>query len=72
MYDRELLNDDIALNILYILTLNDVEREVILATREIREHLDYLQSKGNKKEVGNTTRWLCEDIRIIFQFVLLC
>lgn len=72
VYDRELLNDDIALNILYILTLNDVEREVILATREIREHLDYLQSKGNKKEVGNTTRWLCEDIRIIFQFVLLC
>lgn len=42
--------DNIALNVLYILTLSDVERGWILATGEQREQLHKLQHAGNKRE----------------------
>lgn len=57
IYDRELFRDDIALNMLYILTSDDVERGNIIATREIRDQLTHLQSKGNKKEVTELSTW---------------
>lgn len=44
------MTDSIALNVLYILTLSDVERGWILATHEQREQLHKLQQSGNKRE----------------------
>lgn len=52
IYDQALFNNSIALNLLYILTLSDVDRDWILCSSEIRDQLYELQVKGNKKEVS--------------------
>lgn len=52
IYDQVLFNNSIALNILYILTLSDVDRDWILSSSEIRDQLYELQVKGSKKEVS--------------------
>lgn len=51
-YDQALLNNSIALNLLYILTLSDVDRGWIFGDSEAREQLYALQLKGNKKDVS--------------------
>lgn len=50
-YDNELIKNSIALNLLYILTLSDVDHGWILTNPEIREQLNSLQKDVNKKEV---------------------
>lgn len=50
-YDQALMHNSIALNLLYILTLSDIDRGWIMTTPEIRQQLNALQAKGNKKEV---------------------
>lgn len=52
IYDEALFNNSIALNLLYILTLSDVDRDWILCSTEIRDQLYELQVKGNKKDVS--------------------
>lgn len=60
IYDQALFNNSIALNLLYILTLSDVDRDWILSSSEIRDQLYELQVKGNKKEVSikRDERWI--------------
>lgn len=55
IYDQALFNNSIALNLLYILTLSDVDRDWILCRSEIRDQLLELQAKANKKDVSLTT-----------------
>lgn len=50
-YDEALFSNSVALNLLYILTLSDVERGWILNHSNDREQLYSLQMEGNKKEV---------------------
>lgn len=83
MYDQALFNNSIALNLLYILTLSDVDRDWILSSSEIRDQLYELQVKGNKKEVSRLARkcvivgidlmWLghCQLILCFFFFFVL-
>lgn len=52
-YDQALMHNSIALNLLYILTLSDIDRGWIMTTPEIGQQLNELQAKGNKKEVYN-------------------
>lgn len=49
-YDLELMRDKVALNLLYIQTVSDVERGWVVADAEQKEELSGLQSRGNKKE----------------------
>lgn len=46
------MNNSIALNLLYILTLSDVDRGWIFGDSEARKQLYALQMKGNKKDVS--------------------
>ncbi|XP_055692979.1 sorting nexin-17 [Lutzomyia longipalpis] len=55
-YDLELMRDSIALNLLFIQTLSDVERGWILTTKEARDQLTKLQTHGNKKEFLEVAR----------------
>uniref|UniRef100_U5EWH9 Putative sorting nexin n=1 Tax=Corethrella appendiculata TaxID=1370023 RepID=U5EWH9_9DIPT len=57
-YDLELMRDRIALNLLYIQALSDVERHWIVTTREILEQLSNLQARGNKREYIEIVRKL--------------
>lgn len=50
-YDAQLLQDSVALNLLYIVTLSDIERGWIIASNDVKNQLNQLQIKGNKKEV---------------------
>lgn len=56
IYDQILFNNSIALNLLYILTLSDVDRDWVLSSSEIRDQLYELQVKGNKKEVSHAMK----------------
>lgn len=47
-YDLELIKHKISLNLLYIQTLNDIERGWIIATKGIKEDLTTLQATGRK------------------------
>lgn len=62
-YDLELMHDKIALNLLYIQTLSDVERGWIIASNDIKDQLANLQSRGNKtdymKIVSNLPSYGC-------------
>lgn len=49
-YDLELMHDKIALNLLYIQTLSDVERGWIIASNDIKDQLSTLQARGNKRD----------------------
>lgn len=57
-YDLELMRDRIALNLLYIQALSDVERGWILTTRDLNEQLTELQARGNKREYLEIVRKL--------------
>lgn len=77
IYDQALFNNSIALNLLYILTLSDIDRDWILSSSEIRDQLYELQVKGNKKEVSDesarTIVCLCavQSKPIYFDFILV-
>jgi len=49
-YDLELMRDRIALNLLYIQTVCDVEKGWIVASKDVKEQLGNLQARGSKKE----------------------
>lgn len=51
-YDQALFSNSIALNLLYILALSDIERGWIFGDPGIRDQLHAVQMKGNKKEVS--------------------
>uniref|UniRef100_A0A1B0DJZ4 Uncharacterized protein n=1 Tax=Phlebotomus papatasi TaxID=29031 RepID=A0A1B0DJZ4_PHLPP len=50
------MRDNIALNLLFIQTLSDIERGWILTTKEARDELTNLQAHGNKKEFLEVAR----------------
>ncbi|XP_055321009.1 sorting nexin-17 [Sitodiplosis mosellana] len=58
IYDQALFDNSVALNLLYILTLSDVDRDWILSGPDIRDQLYELQGKGNKKEYLQIARKL--------------
>jgi sorting nexin-17 len=47
-----LAEDRVALNLLYTQAIWEVERGWVLATKDIRNKLSSLQSRGEKKEVN--------------------
>ncbi|XP_049858580.1 sorting nexin-17 isoform X2 [Schistocerca gregaria] len=51
-YDIELMSDKVALNLLYVQTVADVEKGWILSSKETQKHLASLQARGAKKEHG--------------------
>uniref|UniRef100_A0A1Q3FLS6 Putative sorting nexin n=1 Tax=Culex tarsalis TaxID=7177 RepID=A0A1Q3FLS6_CULTA len=57
-YDLELMRDRIALNLLYIQVLSDVERGWIITTRDLAEQLTDQQARGNKREYVEIVRKL--------------
>uniref|UniRef100_A0A182YK00 Uncharacterized protein n=1 Tax=Anopheles stephensi TaxID=30069 RepID=A0A182YK00_ANOST len=57
-YDLELMRDRIALNLLYIQALSDVERGWILTTRDLSEQLTNMQARGSKSEYLDVVRKL--------------
>lgn len=57
-YDLELMRDRIALNLLYIQALSDVERGWILTSRDLSDQLTDLQARGNKREYLEIVRKL--------------
>lgn len=46
------MQDSIALNMLYILTLSDCDRGWIICNSTVKEELATLKANGNKKEVN--------------------
>uniref|UniRef100_A0A182MY18 PX domain-containing protein n=1 Tax=Anopheles dirus TaxID=7168 RepID=A0A182MY18_9DIPT len=57
-YDLELMRDRIALNLLYIQALSDVERGWIATTRDLSEQLTNMQARGSKSEYLEIVRKL--------------
>lgn len=55
-YDLDLMRDRIALNLLYIQSISDVERSWIMTNAEMRQRLNSLQAVGNKKEYMSIVR----------------
>lgn len=55
-YDLDLMRDKIALNLLYIQSISDVEKGWIIASPETRQILSSLQVSGNKIEYMNIVR----------------
>jgi sorting nexin-17 len=55
-YDLDLMRDKIALNLLYIQSISDVERSWVIANPETRQCLSSLQVAGNKHEYMNIVR----------------
>lgn len=55
-YDLDLMRDRIALNLLYIQSISDVERGWIMTSIETRQQLNTLQSIGNKTEYMSIVR----------------
>lgn len=49
-FDSHLLNDPIALNLLYIQTVTELEKGWIICTKDTRQHLTNLQAKLAKKD----------------------
>lgn len=52
------MRDRIALNLLYIQTVCDVEKGWIVASKDVKEQLCNLQARGNKKEYLEIARQL--------------
>jgi sorting nexin-17 len=50
-YDLELMSNQVALNMLYVQTVADVERGWVLSNKEMKQQLASLQARGAKKEV---------------------
>ncbi|ESO85974.1 hypothetical protein LOTGIDRAFT_235573 [Lottia gigantea] len=57
-FDDELLDNKITMNLLYVQTLNDIERQWILASKDQVKHLASLQERGSKKEYVRFARTL--------------
>ncbi|CAH0562621.1 unnamed protein product [Brassicogethes aeneus] len=57
-YDLSLMNDPIALNLLYVQTVTDIERGWILSTREVKSQLTNLQVRLAKREYLDLARTL--------------
>uniref|UniRef100_A0A182WF87 PX domain-containing protein n=1 Tax=Anopheles minimus TaxID=112268 RepID=A0A182WF87_9DIPT len=57
-YDVELMRDRIALNLLYIQALSDVERGWIVTSRDLNEQLTNMQARGSKSEYLDVVRKL--------------
>ncbi|CRK86367.1 CLUMA_CG000078, isoform A [Clunio marinus] len=55
-YDLDLMRDRIALNLLYIQSLSDMEMDWMIASPEVRQRLSSLQVTGNKHEYMNIIR----------------
>lgn len=55
-YDMDLMRDRIALNLLYIQSISDMERGWMIASAETRQCLSSLQVSGNKNEYMNVIR----------------
>ena len=50
-YDDDLLEDRIAMNLLYVQAVSDVERGWTVASKDQQKQLDALKQRGSKKEV---------------------
>ncbi|XP_035659634.1 sorting nexin-17-like [Branchiostoma floridae] len=48
--DNDLLDDRIAMNLLYVQAVNDIERGWVFAAKDVHKQLAALQAKGSKKE----------------------
>nr|XP_040235779.2 sorting nexin-17 [Anopheles coluzzii]XP_040235780.2 sorting nexin-17 [Anopheles coluzzii] len=57
-YDLELMRDRIALNLLYLQAMSDVERGWIVTTRDQSEQLTNMQARGSKSEYLDVVRKL--------------
>ncbi|PSN32989.1 Sorting nexin-17, partial [Blattella germanica] len=57
-YDLELMSNQVALNMLYVQTVADVERGWVLCSRETQQNLASLQARGAKKEYLDLARTL--------------
>lgn len=57
-YDLELISDHVALNLLYVQTVSDVEKGWILCARERQQELATLQARGAKREYLEVARTL--------------
>ncbi|XP_070534165.1 LOW QUALITY PROTEIN: sorting nexin-17-like [Ptychodera flava] len=57
-FDDDLLDDRVAMNLLYVQAVSDIERGWTLATKEQLERLEALQSKGSKKDYLRLSRTL--------------
>lgn len=55
-YDLDLMRDRIALNLVFIQSVSDMERGWIIASAETRQRLSALQAAGNKHEYINIVR----------------
>lgn len=55
-YDLDLMRDRIALNLLYIQSISDIEKGWVIAGSETRQILGSLQASGNKTEYMNVVR----------------
>ncbi|KAK2192521.1 hypothetical protein NP493_28g03019 [Ridgeia piscesae] len=49
-YDDDLIDDRIALNLLYIQAVSDIERDWIIPSKEQQKQLSLLRQRGSKKE----------------------
>lgn len=57
-YEDDLLGNKIAMNLLYVQAVNDVERQWTLGTKDELKHLATLQQRGSKKEYLRLARTL--------------
>lgn len=55
-YDLDLMRDRIALNLLYIQSISDMEKGWVISSTETRQRLSSLQTTGNKHEYMNIIR----------------
>lgn len=51
MYDLELLNDPVTLNLLYIQTVAEISNGWISITEQVQHHLENLQKLQDKEQV---------------------
>lgn len=69
IYDLQLMQNSIALNLVYILTLSDCDRGWIICNSTVTEELATLKANGNKREVSvNRKRSLEHFKNFIFFF----
>ncbi|XP_053382758.1 sorting nexin-17-like isoform X1 [Mercenaria mercenaria] len=57
-FDDELLANKVAMNLLYVQAVSDIDRQWVLATKDQKEHLKSLQQKGSKREFLRLARTL--------------
>lgn len=57
-YDLELMSNQVALNLLYVQTVADVERGWVVSSKDVKQQLASLQARGAKKEYLDVARTL--------------